>query len=88
MRTLRGQAKLETEEQQLAAAASQLEVLQARQAELSSSIKPLTKQLAAAHKAAAEATAEETASKVSKQVCTSVCMFVSCVGFAGAAFLA
>jgi multidrug efflux pump subunit AcrA (membrane-fusion protein) len=58
------QVKLESEEQQLAAAESQLQLLQARQAELSSIIKPLMKQLAAARKAAAAAQAEADASKV------------------------
>jgi prefoldin subunit 5 len=58
------QAKLDSEEQQLASLQSQLESLQAQQAELSSSLKPLLRHLAAARKATTATQAEDDASKV------------------------
>lgn len=66
------QAKLESEQQQLAAAEAQLELLQGRQAELSSSSKPLLKQLAVARKAAAAAQAEADTVKVRRCMCASM----------------
>jgi septal ring factor EnvC (AmiA/AmiB activator) len=58
------QAKLDSEEQQLASLQSRLQLLQGQQAELSSSLKPLLRHLAAARKATAAAQAESDANKV------------------------
>lgn len=67
---------MESEQQQLAAAEAQLELLQGRQAELSSSSKPLLKELAAARKAAAAAQAEADATKVRRCICAYVHVFL------------